>query len=177
MAISRQKKSKIIKELEEKIKSQKIMIFFDFQNLDSKSFFDLRKKLKTSNCLLRVVKKTLLEKTFEKLNQKNFSEKIKNIKTQLGVVFGFEDEITPSKICYLFSKENSSLKILAGIFDNCFLEKEKIIELAQLSSREEILVKLKGILENPVFRFINSLQANLKGLIMAFKAISLKSSH
>lgn len=176
MAISREKKNKIIKELEEKIKKQKIMVFFDFSNLDSKSVFDLRKRLKKSNCLLKIVKKTLLEKTLEKLGQKNFSDEIKKIKTPLGIAFGFENEIIPSKICYLFSKENSNLKILAGIFNNYFWESEKIIELAQLPSREEILIKLKQSLENPLLRFLNSFRANLKGLVMVLKAISFKSS-
>lgn len=177
MAISREKKSKIIKELEEKIGSQKAMVFFDFRNLNSKSFFDLRKRLKKSNCFLKVVKKTLIEKTFEKLGQKEFSEKIKSLKTQLAAAFGFEDEITASKICYLFSRENNNLKILGGIINKQFWEAEKIIELAQLPSREEILVRLKRILENPIYRFINSLKGNLKGLLMVLKAISLKTSH
>ena len=67
MAKSRDEKQKIIKDLEKEIKKQKSMVLVDFSNLDSKSLFDLRERLEESNCLLKVTKKTLLEKTFEKL--------------------------------------------------------------------------------------------------------------
>jgi len=171
MAISKEKKQKIIADLEEKIKKQKTIVFVDFNNLDSKSFFDLRKKLKKAECLLKITKKTLLEKTFDKLSKKNFLEEIKKIKTQLALVFGFDDEITPSKICYQFSKENENLKILGGIFDNHFLEKEKVIELAQLPSKNELLGKLVWTLESPISKFVNVLENNIKGLVIVLSKI------
>jgi len=165
MAISREKKQKIIEDLEEKIKKQKTIIFVDFNKLDSKSLFDLRKKLKQANCLLKITKKTLLEKVFDKLTEKGFLEKIKEIKTQLALIFGFDDEIIPSKICYQFSKKNENLKILGGIFDKNFLEKEKVIELAQMPSKNELLEKLTWTLKSPISNFVNVLENNIKGLI------------
>ena len=174
MAKSHEEKQKIIEDLEKKIKEQKSMVFVDFSNLDSKSLFDLREKLEKSNCLLQVTKKTLLEKTFEKLGKKNLSEKIEEIKTQLALVFSFEDEIVPAKICYQFSMENENLKILGGIFNEEFLEKEKVIELAQLSSEEELLARFVGSLQSPISKFVNVLEANIKGLICALSAIKSK---
>lgn len=165
MAKSRDEKQKIIKDLEKEIKKQKSMVFVDFSNLDSKSLFDLREKLGESNCLLKVTKKTLLEKTFEKLNKKNLSEKIKEIKVQLALVFGFQDEIIPAKICYQFSEENKNLKILGGIFEEEFLGKDKVIELAQLSSKTELLARFVRSLKSPVSGFVNVLEGNIKGLI------------
>jgi large subunit ribosomal protein L10 len=165
MAISREKKEKIIDDLEEKIKKQKTIVFVDFNNLDSKSLFNLRKKLKKSKCILKITKKTLLEKVFDKLTEKELLEKIKEIKTQLAIVFSFDDEIIPGKICYQFSKENENLKILGGIFDKQFLEKEKVIELAQLPSRDELLGRLVGTMNSPISTFVNVLRNNIKGLI------------
>lgn len=175
MSISREKKAKIIQELEDQIKKQKIMIFFDFSNLDSKSLFNFRKKTKQTNSFLKIVKKSLLEKSFERLDQKEFVERIKKIKTQLGIVFGIEDEIIPAKLCYLFSQENKNFKILGGICNDSFWLTEKIIELAQLPSRNEILTRLVYTLKNPLFNFLNIFQNNFKGLIMILRVISLKN--
>ena len=165
MAKSREEKQKIIEDLEKEIKKRKTMIFIDFSNLNSESLFDLRDKLEKSDCLLKVAKKTLLEKTLENIGEKNLADKIKEIKTQLALVFGPSDGITPAKICYQFSKKNEQPKILAGVIDNQFLEKEKIIELAQLPSKEELMGKLAGSLNSPILQFVNVLKNNIKGLL------------
>ncbi|MDI6882858.1 MAG: 50S ribosomal protein L10 [Patescibacteria group bacterium] len=165
MAKNKDEKQKIIEDLEEKIKIQKAMVFVDFSGIDSKFLFALREKLKKANCLLKVVKKTLLEKTLGKLEKKEISEKIKTFKGQLALVFGFEDEVMPAKICYQVAKENENLKILAGVFGGEFKKKEKVIELAQLPSRGELLARLVGGLENPISNFVNVLKGNIKGLI------------
>jgi len=58
-----------------------------------------------------------------------------------------------------------NLKILGGIFKNEFVEAEKIIELAKLPTREELLARLVGSISAPISNFINVLEANIKGLI------------
>ncbi len=174
MAKTKTQKQKIIEDLEKKIPYHKSIILVDFSGLDSKSLFDLRERLAESNCLLEVAKKTLLKKTFEKLGKKNLSEKIEEIKTQLALVFNPEDEIIASKICYQFSKENENLKIIGGIIDDNFLEKEKIIELAQLPSKQELLAGVIGGLERTISRLINALEFNIKGLVYTLGVIKSK---
>ena len=171
MPKTKTEKQKIIEGLEKKIKTQKSIIFVDFSNLDSKSLFDLRERLEESKCLLQVAKKTLLEKTLEKLGKKTLAEKIKQIKTQLALVFGLEDEIVPAKVCYQFSQENENLKILGGVFNEEFLEKEKVIELAQLPSKQELLSRFIGSLKSPISNIKNVLEGNIKGLICVLDAI------
>jgi len=165
MPKSKTEKRKIIEELKEKFQKQKSTVFVDFSGCDSKFLFKLRDELEKSKCLLKIVKKTLLKKTLENLKMKNISEKIGEKKLQLALIFGFGDEIIPAKICYQFSKENENLRILGGIFGNEFVDKEKVIELAQLPSREELLARLVGILQNPIFGFVNTLKNNIKGLL------------
>jgi len=58
-----------------------------------------------------------------------------------------------------------NLKILGGFLENKFVEAEKIIELAKLPTREELLARLVGSISAPISNFINVLEANIKGLI------------
>ena len=171
MAKTKDQKQKIIETLAEKFREQKSTVFADFSGCDSKFLFKLRDELQKSNCFLKIVKKTLLKKTLENLGMKNISEKIDQIKVQLALIFGFEEEIIPAKICYQSSQENENLKILGGIFDNEFVDKEKVIELAQLPSRNELLARLVGSLRSPISGFVNTLRNNIKGLIYALSAI------
>lgn len=171
MPKSKEQKEKIIEGLKEKLQKQKSVVFVDFSGCDSKFLFKLRDELEKSNCLLRVAKKTLLKKTLETLTMKDISGKIDEIKLQLALIFGFADEIAPFKISYQFSKENENLIILGGILGKEFLAKEKIIELAQLPSREEVLARFTGSLASPISGFVNILKGNLKGLIYTLSAI------
>jgi len=177
MALTKVQKQKILEDLKEKIQKQKIIIFVDFTGLKMKDLFHLRKKLKTIDSQIKVAKKTLAEIAFKKLKGKTLqSFDVKNLKGQIAFVFGFKDEISPTKIVWLTSQENPNLKILGGFLENQFIEAEKIIELAKLSGKEELLGRLVGSVSAPISNFIYILQAPLEALTFAIKAFGGKQS-
>ncbi len=171
MAKTKEQKQGIIRDLEEKISGQKTMVFMDFTGVDSDELFQLRRKLKETGCELKVVKKTLFEKALEKLNKKNIIEEIKKIKNQIVLIFGFNDEITASKFAYEAGKSNENFIILGGALGADCLTKEKIICLAQLPSRQELLAKITRSLQNPVSGFVGALKANLNNLVFVLSKI------
>jgi len=162
MALTKTQKQKILEDLKEKIAKQKAIIFVDFSGLKAKDLFDLRKRLKKVNSELKVTKKTLLALVFK---EKKLKIDIEKLKGEIAVIFGFQNEIPLAKIAYQFSQENKNLKILGGFSENKFVEPEKIIELAQLPTKEELLARLVSSVSSPISNFINVLQGNIKGLI------------
>jgi large subunit ribosomal protein L10 len=164
MAKSREEKKKILEDLKEKVKKQKMMVLVNFTGLKVKDFFELRKKLKSADSQIKVIKKTLLNLALKEFSP-DFAQKIDQFKDQIAIVFGFGDEILPAKILHQFSLENPNLKILAGYFEKKIREKEEIVFLAQLPSKNEILGSLIKNLSAPIYNFVNVLQANIKGLI------------
>ncbi len=175
MAKTKEQKEKIIKDLAEKIGKQKSIVFIDFSGLDSSILFQLRNELKQLDGRLQIVKKTLLKKALEGLKDRPFIEKIEEIEGQLGLAFGFSDEIAAAKTCYKVSQENEDLKILGGILGKDILTKEKIIELAQIPSQPELLGRLVGTLTAPISGFMNTLRGNIKNLIYVLNAIKLNA--
>lgn len=171
MPKSKKQKQEIIKDLQDKIAKQKAVVLVDFGNSDSQKLFQLRDDLKKENCLLQVVKKTLLKKVLEKAKETALLEKIEKIKGQMALVFGFGDEVLPAKIAYSASQKNENLKILAGILGKDFLEKEKVLELAKLPTKPELLGSLLGSLQAPVSNFVYVLNGNIKGLITILSKI------
>jgi len=161
MAKTKEEKKKIIEELEEYLEKQKAIVFVGFKGLKVKESFDLRNRLKSSDCLLKVVKKTLMKIAFK--NKK--MELPENLEGEVALVFGFRDEISPFKIAHKFSLENENFKILGGYFDGAFVSKEKVEELAKIPSREELLANVVANIASPLRGFVYVLQSNLKGLI------------
>ena len=171
MALIKEKKQKALKDLKEDISKQKSVIFVDFSKVNSQDLFSLRKKLKEAGCALKVGKKTLIRIAFGQSNI-SFWNKIKSsIPGQLALVFGIDDELNPARISNQFSKTNENFKILGGIFENRFIEKEKVLFLANLPSRAELLAKLVGSIQSPMSGFATVLKGNIKGLIVVLSKI------
>ncbi len=170
MALTKQQKQKVIKDLEDKIKKQKSIVFIDFSKVNSKDIFALRKKLKEAGCLLKVAKKTLLGIAFGDKNKEIWQKIQDSAPAQLAAVFNINDEISGFKIVEKFTKESENVKILGGVFEAKFINKEEAIALARIPSREELLARLVGSLSAPISGFINVLQAPLEACVFVIKA-------
>ena len=158
MALTKTQKQKIINDLKEKIAGQKAMVFAAITGLKVKDLASLRKKMKEKDGELKVAKKTLISLVFK---EKKIEIDPKKLEGEIAVGFGYQDEISPFKTLYDFSKENENLKILGGLIGKEFLEKEKAIELGQLPSREELLARLFFTAKSPFLGFHNILQRSL----------------
>ena len=153
MALTREQKGKQISDLKEKIKGQKSVVFADFSKVSSKEMFDLRRTLKEAGCNLKIAKKTLLRIAFGQSNISFWSKIKEAVPGQLALIFGFEDEIAPSRISYQFSKKNENFKLLGGIFESKFIDREKVLTLAAIPTRNELLSRFVGSIFSPVSRF------------------------
>src|SRR3989344_390051 len=157
MALTKEKKQHALADLKANIAKQKSVIFADFSKVNSKDLFSLRKQLKESGCNLKIAKKTLVRIAFGQSNI-SFWNKIKSsIPGQLALVFGIEDEIAPARIAHKFTKVNENFKILGGIFESRFIDRDKALALAMLPSRNELLSKLVGSLASSTTNFVRVL--------------------
>jgi len=109
MPQTKEQKKKTLEELRDKVARQKAIVLLSITGIKVKDISELRKKLKAIGAELKVVKKTLANIIFKE-NKMEFDKK--SFKTEVGFVFGFEDEVSPAKTAYQFSKENEALKIL-----------------------------------------------------------------
>jgi large subunit ribosomal protein L10 len=153
MALTKEQKTKQIKDIKEKLSSQKAMVFVDFSKVSSKDMFSLRKILKEAGCNLKIVKKTLARIAFGQAGI-SFWNKIKSsVPGQLALVLGIEDEIAPSRISNKFAKDHENFKILGGIFESKFIARERVLELSAIPTRNELLGRLVGSIASPMSSF------------------------
>lgn len=157
MALTKEKKQKNLTDIKANIAKQKSVIFADFSKVNSADLFKLRKTLKEQGCNLKVGKKTLIRIAFGQSGISFWSKIKKAIPGQLALVFGMEDEVAPARISHQFAKINENFKILGGIFEGKFIDREKALVLAALPTRNELLAKVVGSLANPMSGFVRVL--------------------
>ncbi len=168
MALTKTQKQRILEGLREKFEKQKSTIFADFTGLKVKDLTALRKKMKEKGCELKVAKKTLISLA---LKEKEIKIDPKTLEGEIALGFSYKDEISPFKILYDFSKEHENLKILGGLVDKEFYEKERAIALAQLPTYQELLARFIGSIRAPILGMVNVLKGNLRSLVLVLSAI------
>jgi len=162
MPLTKEQKRKNIEELKEKIDRQKIAIFVNFRGIKVKDLTDLRKKLKKADSELKIVKKTLARIAFK---DRGLEADVEKLQGEIALVLGYQDVISSAKTVWQFASLNPNLKILGGFLENKLIEAEKIIELAELPDRSELLAKLVGSIASPISNLLNALEYNIKGLL------------
>lgn len=173
MALTREQKKNIIDDLESKIEKQKSIVFMDFTGIKVKELAKLRETLKESGNEMKVAKKSLMEIA---LKNKHIELDSKKLEGEVAMVFGYEDEIAPSKLVYQFSKENQKAKILGGFLENKFYEIADVIRLAELPSKEQLLGMLLGTLSAPATNLVGVLSGNMRKLVFALSQIKEKKA-
>lgn len=172
MPKTKEQKKQILEELKENLIAQKSIVFIGFRGLNVAALSNLRKNIKKAGGKLKVAKNTLMKLAFKRSGL----EIKKDFDDQVAVIFSKENEISPIKAVYDFSKENKIIKILGGFFEGKFQEKEAMVSIAQLPSREELLSRLLMTMSSPMSGFVNVLQGNIKGFIRALNAIKDKNN-
>lgn len=171
--IDREQKKEIVKDLIDKLSRQKAVVFFDYTGLKVNQFQEVRAKLRKQKIDCQVCKKSLIDLALEESGFKDVS--VKKLPGQIGLVMGYDDEVLPAKILYDFSKDNENLKIVNGLIQGEYLEKESIIELAKLPSKQELLAKLVGNISSPISGLMNVFRSNLEKLIFVLKNVKLEA--
>jgi len=173
MPLTRNQKQNIITDLESKIEKQKSIVFMDFTGVKVKELAKLRENLKENGSEMKVAKKSLMEIA---LKNKNIELDSKKLDGEVAMVFGYEDEIAPSKAVYQFSKENQKAKILGGFLENKFYEMADVIKLAELPSKQQLLGMFLGTISAPATNLVGVLSGNMRKLVFALSQIKEKKA-
>jgi large subunit ribosomal protein L10 len=170
-------KETILRDLKEKIKGAKSIIFAGFNALGVKDNENLRAQFRKEKSEYFVAKKTLMNLAFkdaklDKLNVRDFDGKV-------AAVFSYEDEVAAAKIIGNFRKDKDKtarIFFLGGLLDGKLMSKEEVEALAMLPGKQELYARLVGSINAPISGFVNALAGNLRNLVYVLKAIEEKKA-
>jgi len=174
MPKSKIQKGEIFRDLNEKIKKSKSVVFAGFNALGVKDNEALRAKLRGENSEYYVAKKTLLNRA---LQENKLDINVRDFDGKVAAIFSYEDEVASAKIIGNFRKDKDKenrIFFLGGILEGKLLSKEEVESLSALPSKLELYAKLVGTLNAPISGFVNALGGNLRNLVNVLKAIEEK---
>jgi len=169
MAISKQKKQEIVKDLSDKFKRAKSVFFAKYFGVSANDVNDLRRKFKAAGSEYAIAKKTLLARAAEEGKVEGLD--VRGLEGEIAAVFSYEDEVVPAKILDEFQKTHESVQMVGGILGSQFLSAVQAQAMAKLPGKQQLLGQLVGTIKAPVSGFANVLAGNLRGLVRVLKAI------
>ena len=167
--MTREGKEKLVKEVIETIEQSKSIVFVDFRGLGVTDTQAVKKTLREAGVKYKVLKKKLFDLAAK---EAGIDAKTKDLEGQLAVAFSLEDEVAAAKILNDFGKDREAVSLMGGVLEGKQLSQEEIIALAKMPSKQELLAKVVGSMNAPVSGFVQVLSGNMRGLVVALKAIA-----
>ena len=146
MAKTRSQKVKTVGALEEGFKRSKLIVLSEIKGLNVAATTKLRTELRAEKIGHTVAKISLVKKALRKAGIKTAGLEVH---TQASVTYS-EDETAAARILRQFSRGHDSLKILCGYFNKELIDQKKLLQLATIPSRTELLGQLVGVIAGPV---------------------------
>lgn len=164
-----QQKKEIVQQLANKIKVSKSMVFADYRGLTVEQDTELRTALRNAGIDYKVVKNTLT-KFAMKENGIDGLDSYFNGPTSMAV--SETDIVAPAKVLAEFAKKFEKLELKVGVVEGKIIDVNGIKALAELPSREVLISRVLAGFNAPISGFVNVLNGNIRGLVVALNAIA-----
>lgn len=157
-------KSAVVAEIAEKLEKAASVIVVDYKGLTVEQVTDLRSQMREAGVDYKVYKNTLVRRAASQVEGEAFA----NFNDELlvgpnAIAFGYEDAVAPARVLKAFMDKNpNKITLKMGVVEGEFYDEEKIVSLASIPSREELIAKLLGSLKAPMSNFVYLLDAVAK---------------
>jgi large subunit ribosomal protein L10 len=161
-------KEKTVEDLKEKLALTRSLILTDFRGLNVEDLSRLRRDLKKGGAEYRITKNTLIRKAAQESGHEAIVDYLKG---PTGLVFSYQDPISPAKVLHEFLQKTEKPKIKTIWLEGKLFGENQLKKLATLPSREIVLTQIVGSLNAPLTNFVVTLQGMLRNLVGVIDAI------
>ncbi len=171
--MTRAEKTATIEALKDKFSNSSFFYLADSSTLTVEEVNNLRRKLFEKGIEMKVVKNTLAKKALEAVNDgKGYDELYDSLKGTTAVLFTTTPN-APAKVIKDFRGDKQRPLLKAAYIDSAvYIGDDKLKELADLKSKEELIGELIGLLQSPAKNVVSALKsgsATIMGLLKALE--------
>ena len=168
--LNREQKISLIASLRSDFSSAQASFLVGVKGLSVAQMQILRREICAKGGRLRVAKNRLLKLAIADVDTVCALEGY--LKEQVGVVFAADEFTQVAKVLFDFSKSNPALSLVVGCLESGLIDKEKIVLLAALPSKEVLLGRMLGAMQSPTTGLVFVLNGMMLKLMWALKRIA-----
>ena len=168
-----QTKVEMVEKIKQELENCDALWVVDYRGLSVKQAEALRGKVREQGASLKVYKNSFTEIALANLELPGLGEVLEG---PSAFVFVSGDPVASAKAIKSFAKENKALEIKGGLLNKQIVTADQIIAIADLPSREELIAKLLGTIQNPLTGVVRTLNEIPSQLVRTIGAIADKAA-
>jgi large subunit ribosomal protein L10 len=155
LSLNLNEKQAVVSDITAQVGKSQTMVIAEYRGITVADMTKLRKQARSNDVYLRVLKNTLARRAVT-----GSSFEVAGDQMVGPLIYSFSaDAVAAAKIINDFAKTNDKLVIKAGAYNGKLLNKDQVIQLASVPSKEVLLAQLCGLLASPISRFARVLGA------------------
>jgi len=170
--MNRQEKELVIQSLRDSFLKSKASFLVGYRGLTVAQVQALRKELRQKKGKLQVAKARLMKRAVQGLE--GIDALLPYFKDQIGLVFASDESESVAKVLYEFSKANEALSIVVGCMESQLMDKQAVVHIASLPSKDVLLGQMCRTIKAPISNFVYALGMMKMRLLWALKQIEQK---
>jgi len=164
------KNVELLKSIQDKVAKSKSILLSDFKGVSAKDLTSFREEIRAKGGEVFVSKNTLLKIALKDMEG---NEKASDsLAGQTVAVVAYEDPISTIKSFFDFTKKIENLKAKGGFFENKFVDEKSLVEISKLPSKEELIGRLIGSMNSPVYKFVNTLNQSKSKIVYVLNSVA-----
>ena len=164
-------KQQVVEEIKAKIQKAKSIDFVDYRGLTVAQDTALRSEFRKAGADYKVYKNRLVLRALNDCGI-NLDESL--FQGTLACAFGFDDEVAPAKILDKVISDTKKMEVKFGVLNGEKIDSAEVKALANLPTKEVLLVKLLSVLNGPATGLARVINAPVQNLVLALNAIANK---
>jgi large subunit ribosomal protein L10 len=149
-------KQKVIDEIKAKLDGAKSVVVVDYMGITVAEADDMRKRLREENIDYTVYKNTLVKRAVAGTEFEGLADVLDG---PSAFAISKDEATAPARVLNSVMKQYKKMEFKAGVIEGEFMDKNAIIELADIPSREVLIAKFMGSIQSPVAKLVRTIQA------------------
>jgi large subunit ribosomal protein L10 len=149
-------KQAVIDEIKAKFDESSSAVVIDYMGITVAEADAMRTKLRDAEVDYKVYKNTLVNRAIDGTEYEQLKESLAG---PSAFAFGFKDATAPARVLNGVIKDYKKMAFKAGIIDGVFYDAAGVAQIAEIPSKDELIAKFLGSIQNPVGGFVRVLAA------------------
>jgi large subunit ribosomal protein L10 len=169
--MNRAQKEEFVEGVQSAFSATSFVILADFKGCTVQQLDGLRRACEGAGSEFRVVKNSLCRIAVADSPKSSLAP---HFRGNIGVIFSGDDPVATAKMIKAEIKSNAKIVLKAGFFEGVVLDEKGVEAVADLPSREELLAKLLGTLQEGPRQVLSVIQAAPRDLLYVLNNYAAK---
>lgn len=172
--MNKNEKAEAVLAVKELIENSSAVYLTDYSGITVADITNIRNDFRKEGVNYKVIKNTLFNRAVSETGK--YTKLSDHLVGMTGYAFTSDNPVAPAKIIKKYFDDKQKLALKACYIEDQYYDGSKLVELATLPSKKEIIAGILGALNSPASGIVGVLNAVMRDLVSVIDEISKKQA-